>query len=181
MTIALTAPIVPTRRLFLGVERSVCGRAWRDRLDERCQARARDRSGNTSAFAVGPTVRPSLIQQGGSGVTYSGTWRTRYASYLSGGSARYATGSGAAVTYRFWGSSVSWVAFRGPDRGSARVYVDGAYIRTISLHASTYTSRWIAFARSWSANGNHTLKIVVAGTAGHPRVEVDAFVRLTRS
>jgi single-stranded-DNA-specific exonuclease len=40
MTIALTAAASPTRRLFLGVERSVCGRAWRDRLDERGQARA---------------------------------------------------------------------------------------------------------------------------------------------
>jgi len=40
MTIALTAPISPTRRLFLGVERSACGRAWRDRLDERDAARA---------------------------------------------------------------------------------------------------------------------------------------------
>jgi single-stranded-DNA-specific exonuclease len=29
-----------SRRLFLGVERSVCGRAWRDRLDERGTARA---------------------------------------------------------------------------------------------------------------------------------------------
>src|SRR6516165_2607138 len=40
MTIALTAPTGPTRRLFLGVERSACGRAWRDRLDERDEARA---------------------------------------------------------------------------------------------------------------------------------------------
>ncbi len=40
MTIALTTPTIPVRRLFLGVERSVSGRAWRDRLDERGQARA---------------------------------------------------------------------------------------------------------------------------------------------
>src|SRR5882757_3486885 len=40
MTIALTAPTRPIRRLFLGVERSACGRAWRDRLDERGSARA---------------------------------------------------------------------------------------------------------------------------------------------
>jgi single-stranded-DNA-specific exonuclease len=40
MTIALTLPTSPTRRLFLGVERSACGRVWRDRLDERGQARA---------------------------------------------------------------------------------------------------------------------------------------------
>ena len=30
----------PSERFFLGVERSACGRAWRDRLDERGQARA---------------------------------------------------------------------------------------------------------------------------------------------
>jgi single-stranded-DNA-specific exonuclease len=40
VTIALTIPTSPARRLFLGVERSVCGRAWRDRLDERGSARA---------------------------------------------------------------------------------------------------------------------------------------------
>ncbi|HET9817510.1 MAG TPA: DHH family phosphoesterase, partial [Xanthobacteraceae bacterium] len=40
MTIALTAPIVTKRRFFLGVERSACGRAWCDRLDERGAARA---------------------------------------------------------------------------------------------------------------------------------------------
>ena len=40
MTIAMTAPSGPPRRLFLGVERSVCGRAWRDRLDERGAGRA---------------------------------------------------------------------------------------------------------------------------------------------
>ncbi len=40
MTIASTASAVSARRRFLGVERSFCGRAWRDRLDERGQASA---------------------------------------------------------------------------------------------------------------------------------------------
>ena len=40
MTIALPTRITATRRLFLGVERSACGRAWRDRLDERGAQRA---------------------------------------------------------------------------------------------------------------------------------------------
>lgn len=40
MSLALaTTPRTPSR-LFLGVERSVCGRAWRDRLDERTAAQA---------------------------------------------------------------------------------------------------------------------------------------------
>jgi single-stranded-DNA-specific exonuclease len=40
MSVALTIPTSQTRRLFLGVERSVCGRAWRDRLDEQGAGRA---------------------------------------------------------------------------------------------------------------------------------------------
>src|SRR2546429_4516853 len=40
MALALAAPIVPKRRFFFGVERSACGRAWRERLDERGSARA---------------------------------------------------------------------------------------------------------------------------------------------
>ncbi len=40
MNIAVAPPEAPTRRLFLGVEQSACGRAWRDRLDERGAARA---------------------------------------------------------------------------------------------------------------------------------------------
>ncbi len=38
--ISFVNAMTPPRRLFLGVERSVCGRAWRDRLDERGSARA---------------------------------------------------------------------------------------------------------------------------------------------
>jgi single-stranded-DNA-specific exonuclease len=40
MTIALATPPKASTRLFLGVERSVCGRPWRDRLDERATERA---------------------------------------------------------------------------------------------------------------------------------------------
>jgi single-stranded-DNA-specific exonuclease len=40
MTIALASPPKASRRLFLDVARSVCGRPWRDRLDERATARA---------------------------------------------------------------------------------------------------------------------------------------------
>src|SRR5262245_28527725 len=40
MTIALASAPRASTRLFLDVERSVLGRAWRDRLDERATARA---------------------------------------------------------------------------------------------------------------------------------------------
>src|SRR5437868_6893773 len=40
MSIALTPLASSSRRLFLGIERSACGRAWRDRLDEHGAQRA---------------------------------------------------------------------------------------------------------------------------------------------
>src|SRR5919197_1271026 len=40
MALALAPPAVPKQRFFFGVERSSCGRAWRDRLDERAAALA---------------------------------------------------------------------------------------------------------------------------------------------
>ncbi|CAN0025460.1 unnamed protein product [Phaeothamnion confervicola] len=40
MTLALASAPKASTRLFLGVERSACGRAWRDRLDERGGVRA---------------------------------------------------------------------------------------------------------------------------------------------
>lgn len=147
----------------------------------RQRARATDRLANTSAWQAGPTVRTTLTQQSATSITYRGTWRTASSSSASGGSIRYATSAGASATYRFTGSSVGWVAARGPNRGKARVYVDGVYAATVNLAASSGQSRALVFARSWRVNGAHTIRIVVVGTAGHPRVDVDAFVRLSLS
>ena len=87
--------------------------------------------------------------------------------------------SGAWAKFSFTGSSVAWVTTRGTTRGKAKVYVDGVYAATVNLWASSGHSRSIVFARNWSTSGAHTIRIVVVGTAGHPRVDIDAFVRLT--
>jgi hypothetical protein len=34
--------------------------------------------------------------------------------------------------------------------------------------------RRVVFARTWSTAGTHTLRMVVIGTAGHTRVDLDA-------
>ena len=101
-------------------------------------------------------------------------------SSYSGGSLRYATAAGASANYTFVGSSVAWVSALGPGRGSAAVYLDGVYRATVSLYAATAASRRIVYAASWASQGTHAIRVVVVGTAGHPRVDVDAFVRLVR-
>ena len=145
----------------------------------RQRVRATDRRTNTSDWVPGGLVRASVYQQSSSAVTWTGTWHTTGWSSASGGSVRYATSRGASATFSFTGSSVAWVAAKGSTRGSVWVYVDGAYAGSVSLYAATGQSRAMVFARNWSTVGSHTLKIVVAGTAGHARVDVDAFARLT--
>jgi GH25 family lysozyme M1 (1,4-beta-N-acetylmuramidase) len=142
------------------------------------RARATDRAANTSGWQSGPSALTRLTQQGSSAIRYSGTWRTRTTSLSLGGSHRYASAAGASASYTFTGSSVGWVATRGPNRGSARIYVDGAYVRTVSLYARSYLPRRVVFAGTWATTGSHTLKIVVVGGGTHPTVDVDAFIRL---
>jgi hypothetical protein len=110
--------------------------------------------------------------------TWTGTWHTSSTSYASGGSLRYTTASGASVTYQFTGSSVAWLAYRGPTRGSAQVYIDGMLSATVSLYASSSHSKQIVFAGSWPTIGTHTIKIVNLATSGHARIDVDGFIRV---
>jgi hypothetical protein len=145
----------------------------------RQRVRATDTKTNTSEWLPGDLVRASVYQQSSSAVTWTGVWHTTGWSGASGGSVRYATTGGASATFHFTGSSVAWVAAKGTSRGSAWVYVDGVFAGSVSLRSSTGQSRAIVFARNWTTAGSHTVKVVVAGTAGHSRIDVDAFVRLT--
>jgi GH25 family lysozyme M1 (1,4-beta-N-acetylmuramidase) len=144
----------------------------------RQRSRATDRIANTSNWSQGPSVRATITQQTSTGVTWSGSWHTVNTTKASGGSLRYSTAAGASATFRFSGSSVAWVAARGTSRGSARIYVDGVYATIVSLRSATSAYRSIVFARNWPTVGTHSIKIVVVGNAGHPRVDVDAFARL---
>jgi GH25 family lysozyme M1 (1,4-beta-N-acetylmuramidase) len=151
------------------------GHTYQDRVT------ATDKLGNTSAAAYGPTLEPLLVQQTSSAIGYHGTWSTGTSTASSGGSQKYATAAGAWVGYTFNGMGFAWVSSRGPTHGSAKVYVDGVYKGTVSLYASRNVARQVVFAMNWSSNATHTVKIVVLGTAGHPRVDIDAFVKVVHS
>jgi hypothetical protein len=58
------------------------------------------------------------------------------------------------------------------------VYIDGVLKGTVSATSSANTYRRIAYQFTWSTAGTHTIKVVVLGTSGHPRVDVDAFLVL---
>jgi hypothetical protein len=144
----------------------------------RFHTRATDYANNTSADVAGPAFHVIRTQQSAAGVTWTGSWKTASSASASGGSYRWASGSGASTTYSFSGRAVGWVAAVGPSYGSAKVYLDGKYVLTVDLHAASAGWRRIVFAKTWSASGAHKIRIVGQATAGHPRLDVDAFVVL---
>jgi bacillolysin len=113
--------------------------------------------------------------------TYSGSWTTASSSQSWGGAVRYATAHGASATFNFNGTDVAWITTRGTNRGKAKIYLDGALMTKVDLYSTATASqlvRRIMFAATGLVDGPHTLKIVVAGTSGRPRVDIDGFVTL---
>jgi hypothetical protein len=147
------------------------------------EVRVRDSGGNTSAWQVGPTFTPTLYQEtsnlASAKVTYSGTWSSQSSTAYSSGTAKYASVANASATFTATGvRSIGFVTTRATTRGWFKIYVDGVYKGTFSPSSAPTTYRMLFYQFSWSTAGNHNLKVVVVGTAGHPRVDVDAFVVL---
>jgi subtilisin family serine protease len=138
----------------------------------------RDAAGNLGSAGQALAISPTRHEESSGSVTWAGTWRTASSSAASGGGTRYATGWGAAATLAFSGRAASVVAPVGPAGSSVKVYVDGAYVKTVSLYSATAAARKTIFATSWTTPGDHTVKVVNLPVAGRYRAEIDAFVVL---
>jgi hypothetical protein len=130
-------------------------------------------SGTVTAQSTVATV--TTYSEASSRVAYHGTWLSASSSRYIGGRVKYAKARSASASFSFTGTKVSWIGPVGPTRGKANVYVDGKYVRSVNSYARTFVAQKALFGFSWSSQGSHTLKIIVAGTAGHPLVAIDAF------
>lgn len=97
----------------------------------------------------------------------------------SGGTAQIATASGAQARLAFNGTAVGWIGARGPDGGTARVYIDGVFAREVDTYYYTPKLQDTLFEARALADGSHTLTIEATGnrnaSAAGTRVIVDAF------
>ena len=137
--------------------------------------RARDASGNWSPWVQTPGIRPTVVQDSSGSIVYGGsTWGRLSNPYMSGGTTRYSTRAGASAKLTFTGRGIAVVMPRGPTRGAVRVYLDGTLVTTVSTWASELQGRRIVWSRAFTASGTHTITLVVVGTSGRPRVDLDA-------
>lgn len=137
------------------------------------RVRARDHAGNVGAWATGPVLRPALTQQSSSAVRFSGSSVTTYYAPYSAGSQRYLA-AGSSVSYTTSARSLSFITTRAATRGTAEIWIDGVKVATVDLSTGGTAYRFVAYSRTWSTVGTHTIKVVSLGTPV-PRVDVDAF------
>lgn len=109
-------------------------------------------------------------------IVFAGDWRMERSDGSLTGRTMYAVTKGPTATLTFTGRELAWVSTRAPNRGKAKVYLDGAYLATVDLWASSAQERQLVFTRRWSSVGDHTLLIRPMGIRDRPRVDVDAIV-----
>jgi subtilisin family serine protease len=161
-----------------GTARSIAVPGLRFGISYRWRVRAQDRDGSWSPWVAGPAVIPGTVSDRSTTVTYRGTW-SRYSHSLStNGTITTSRQAGASARLRFTGRGIAIVALTNSTRGRATVYVDGVYRGTIDLRSSVSVARKIAFGRTWTTSGTHTIELRVAGTSGRPSVSLDGFVVL---
>jgi hypothetical protein len=61
-----------------------------------------------------------------------------------------------------------------PSCGKLKVFIDGSLRATVDSLKSSTATRQVLFTRAFSATANHTLRIETLGTAGRPKVVIDA-------
>ena len=141
----------------------------------RFEVRARDKAGNVSGWVASSSMSAGIVQESNRAIAYTGTWGRAVHAQASGLASRYAATPGASARYAFTGRGIAVVVTRSPVRGAVKVYVDGGYVTTIDTYAESPSHRSIVFSRTWASSGSHTIRLVVVGTAGRARVDLDAF------
>lgn len=140
------------------------------------QVWAIDAAGNDTTSAAFVRTLTGYQETSGS-IVYTGKWLTSTVG-TDWGNTKYSTRRRASATLTFTGTSVVWIAQRGPKRGVANVFVDGVKTH-VDLYAGSLTERRVVFIASNLAAGTHTIKIKVKATYRRPRVDVDGFFVLS--
>jgi GH25 family lysozyme M1 (1,4-beta-N-acetylmuramidase) len=120
-------------------------------------------TGKRSSAATDALVAIDAFRAGGSKVwspTLTGSWRMQR---VGDGTAAVTDLGRASATFVFHGTGVRWRTARGPFRGKAELWIDGALLKTVDnfAPAPAIVTRTI----EGLALGTHTLRIVVLGTA----------------
>ena len=143
-------------------------------------ARTTTTTASTSA-AVATTAVPAgatLYEETDKSLIYAGSWRSSEARGYSGRGAAYAFRSGASMTTKFTGSSLTWLAPTSSSCGIARVTLDGGTASLVDLYSPRTLYQQPVYSTGELGSGSHTLTIEWTGlknpSSRNTRVYLDA-------
>jgi hypothetical protein len=142
----------------------------------RFRVRGTDHVGNTGAWTYGTTFKLSSTSETSSSIHYGGTWAYRTSALYRGGHEKAASIAGRTATWSFTGTSVAWVATKGPSQGRANVYVNGTLLTSVDLWAPANQWQRLVWTKTWSTSATRTITVKVLGTIGHPTVDLDGLI-----
>ena len=115
----------------------------------------------------------SHVQQTNPEVTFTAGWDEAFGGPWSAGGvsnppeptqgAKMSQTPGARATLTFRGTSVSWIGYRGPDAGIARVQIDGGPVTDVDTFSPSAKVQEVVFTATGLADTNHTLTIDATG------------------
>lgn len=112
-------------------------------------------------------------------IRFDGDWRREVSAEFSASTQAVSDQPGAQATLNFHGSTIAWVAERGPGGGQARVRVDGIEVANVDLYSQQKTIGAEVFRLSGLDVGPHDVLVEVSGEKNASsigrRVTVDAF------
>jgi hypothetical protein len=74
------------------------------------------------------------------------------------------------------GQIVAVVMPMAPNRGEARIKLDGVNRGAVDTHSEVKQNRVVMWQTPPLAEGTHTIRVINLATEGHPRIDVDAFM-----
>jgi photosystem II stability/assembly factor-like uncharacterized protein len=94
---------------------------------------------------------------------FQGSWRLLRNPDLSGSTLHYTDIEGQKIFFEFSGSSLRWIASKGPSHGKAYVYLDGIFFEVVDLYDSALQTSVPVLEIDNIVNGWHLLTIEVSG------------------
>jgi hypothetical protein len=143
----------------------------------RFRVRAQDAAGIWSPWVEGAApTRIHPVDDRSRAIARSGYWLRRASASAWRTTVTGSRRAGATLAMTFTGHGIAVVGPKNPQRGKARIYIDGVYIQTINMRSAAWTSRQVAFTRYFPKGGTHKISVRVVGTGTYPLFRLDAFV-----
>ncbi len=101
----------------------------------------------------------SIIPSSSTEIEFIGEWYTDYSYIGINGTLVVSKAEGATFSYSFNGNRVALYAVKGPEFGSATVYIDDKEVETVSFYSDKIECAQLVFSKDLS-DGDHIMKII---------------------